>query len=66
MTRMDKIKAMTAREIAEKIMALQSLELDGFCKSDCEESKTAEIDVDEKKCIDCCICWLEETLPTSL
>jgi len=60
MKRIDYIRAMTAKEMAEKIRDIENLKLDEYCKSDCEASKDWELDPDESECIKCCIKWLQE------
>lgn len=53
MTRIEKLKNMTTRELAGLIDKLQSLELDGFCKSDCGNDDCLDP-------IPCIVKWLEE------
>lgn len=54
MKRIDYIRAMTAEEMAEKIIKKNITE--DYCKSDCEDSENFEC-LHEKEC---CIRWLNE------
>ena len=62
MKRIDYIRTMSVEEIAEKIRDIVNLELDDYCKSDCEASKDFESDPEESECVKCCIRWLESEM----
>lgn len=62
MKRIDKIRNMTAEEVAKKIRDIENLSLDDYCKSDCEGAKSMEYDADESECVKCCMKWLEEVI----
>ena len=61
MKRIDYIRAMTAEEMAEKIRDIVNLELDDYCKSDCEASRIAN-QTRKKANVKCCIRWLESEM----
>lgn len=52
MTRLEKIRAMTVREIAE-ILIKDNAYAEEYCKSDCEEEECLHE-------LECCIKWLKE------
>ena len=57
MTRIERIRNMTAHEIARTIIDYDIT--DDFCKSNCEWSKSMETEQDERECLKCCVRWLE-------
>ena len=55
MTRIEKLRSMTTQEVAKLVNDIQSLELDGFCKSDCGNDDCLDP-------IPCIVRWLEEDI----
>lgn len=66
LTRLDKIKSMTAEQTA--ILLIDNGYFDKksageyFCKGDCEWANSMEIGdgANENECIECCVRWLNE------
>jgi len=65
-TRLDKVKSLSAEQIAKFIIDKDILSDaepgQHFCKGDCDWGESMDIDdgPDEKECLRCCVRWLNE------
>jgi len=66
MTRLEKIRAMHAGEVAKLLITHNALDEkdhgEHFCKGDCEWAQNLCLEdlSDDKDCIACCVKWLNE------